>query len=347
MQALAHRQDALAHRRHFGLPPRAQRRVGEHAGDDAGGVDRRARVVAAHGGLQLAEHELGFGGVGADDAQSPGAFAIHAHALRERVGDDERHALIGHPPHRVRVFFDAVAVALVGEVEVGQQLPLDQQRHEPVPLRARQIDAGRVVAAGVQQDDASRRQGAQRLAHRIEAQAAGVRVVIRVGVDSDAGAFEHRAVVVPGRVADPDGAVGQPALDEVGADLQAAARTDGLQRGDAAIPDRRMPGAEQQRLHRAPHRRIAFDRQVALGAARSEHLRLGIAHAGQHRNAAVVVEVDADRQVDLVRPRVFLEGLVEAQDRVAGVGLEMLENAHAASAASMSARSFSGSSFGA
>jgi hypothetical protein len=108
-----------------------------------------------------------------------------------------------------------------------------------------------------------------------------------------------------------------------------------------------MVGAEQQRLHGAPHRRVALDRQIALGGGRREHLCLGLAHARQHGDAAFVVEVDADRQVDLVRPQVGLEGLVEAEDRVARVGLEVSENAHAARAASMSLRRLSGSSFGA
>jgi hypothetical protein len=44
---------------------------------------------------------------------------------------------------------------------------------------------------------------------------------------------------------------------------------------------------------------------------------------GEHRNAPGVVEVDADRQVDLVLARVLLEGLVQAQDRVARIRLDV------------------------
>jgi hypothetical protein len=54
-----------------------------HECDDAGGVDRRARVVAPHGGLELSEHKFGLGAVGADDRQRAGALAVHAHALGE------------------------------------------------------------------------------------------------------------------------------------------------------------------------------------------------------------------------------------------------------------------------
>jgi hypothetical protein len=55
VQRGAHRLDALAHRRQLGLPVAPQRRLGEHGGDDLAAVDRRARVVAAHRELELAE----------------------------------------------------------------------------------------------------------------------------------------------------------------------------------------------------------------------------------------------------------------------------------------------------
>ena len=54
--ALPHRQDALAHRVELAFPGAAQRRVGQHRRDDLAAVDRRARVVASHRELQLAEH---------------------------------------------------------------------------------------------------------------------------------------------------------------------------------------------------------------------------------------------------------------------------------------------------
>ena len=82
-----------------------------------------------------------------------------------------------------------------------------------------------------------------------------------------------------------------------------------------------------------------------------DDLLLGAAHRVEHRDAAGVVEVDADRQVDLARPRILLEILVQAQDRVAAERLDVLEHARlrgqAASAASMSPLQRSGESFGA
>ena len=165
MQRLAHRLDALAHRRQLGLPSRAAASGSvEHGGDDLAAVDRRARVVAAHRELQLAEHVVRLGRVGADDAQRAAALAVQAHALRERVGDEEGErpagpvACRGERAQRVRVLDDAVAEALVGEVEVGQQLAARRGSGSSASHCARrQVDAGRVVAARVQQDDALRR----------------------------------------------------------------------------------------------------------------------------------------------------------------------------------------------
>ena len=71
----------------------------------------------------------------------------------------------------------------------------------------------------------------------------------------------------------------------------------------------------------------SYGAYVARGvAARRPDLLLGLAHRVHHRDAASVVEVDADRQVDLGAARVLLEVLVEAQDRVAGEGFDVLEH---------------------
>ena len=54
------------------------------------------------------------------------------------------------------VFGDAVAEALVGHVEEGHQLARLDGGDHLVPLRGREVVAGRVVAAGVQHDDGAR-----------------------------------------------------------------------------------------------------------------------------------------------------------------------------------------------
>ena len=113
-----------------------------------------------------------------------------------------------------------------------------------------------------------------------------------------------------------------------------------------------MVSAEQQVLHRLAEVGRAFDRQVGLRAALRDDARFGQLHRAHHRDAALLVEVDADRQVDLVRPRVGVENLDQRKDRVAREGLDMLQTcgapqALAARAASMSFFSDAGVSVGA
>ena len=76
-------------------------------------------------------------------------------------------------------------------------------------------------------------------------------------------------------------------------------------------------GAEQERLHRAVVGGDAVDRQVAARRALVGHRVLGALDAFEHRQLAVVVVVDADAEIDLVRIGVGDEGLGDAEDGVA------------------------------
>ena len=290
-------------------------------------MHRRVGVVAADGELQLAQHVGRLRRVRAHDRQRAAALAVQAHVLGEAVGDEEAQPLGGQRADREGVLLQAVAIALVGQVQEGDQLALLQHRDQRVPLRLRQIHAGRVVAARMQQHDAARRRLRQRLQHRVEAQAAGLGVVVRVAAALQPRALEDGAVVVPGRVAQVDGAVGEVALDEIRAHLQAARRAHALDGRHPVALERLAVGAEQQLLHLGAEIGGAFHRQVGPGAGLLHHGQLGPAHRIQHRDAAVVVEVDADGQVDLLRARVLLEGLVQAEDGIARVGVDVLEHA--------------------
>ena len=326
MQALAHLADALAHRVELGDPGGVERRLGQHPRDDARAVRRRAGVVLANRHLQLAGHQRGLGRVRADHAQAADAFAVEREALREAVGDEEGQARVGQHAQREGILAHAVAEALVGDVDEGDQAALDHHRDQLGPLRRAQVHAGRVVAAGVQQHHRARGQRADGLQHRVEAQAAGGRVVVRVGVHREARALEDRAVVVPGRVADPDLRGREVLAQEVRADLQRARAAQRLDRHRAPAGHRLMVGAEEQVLDLRAVLGQAGHRQVAARPDRLQQRRLGLAHRLHHRQPAGVVEVDADRQVDATRARVLLEVLVEREDRIARVGVDVFEH---------------------
>ena len=106
-----------------------------------------------------------------------------------------------------------------------------------------------------------------------------------------------------------------------------ARRAHRLDRGHALAAQHLVIGAEQQSLHRFAVVGGTFDRQVRLGSAGCDHPRLGQLHRAQHRDAALLVEVDADRQVDLLRPRIGVEDLDQGEDGVARKGLDELRKA--------------------
>ncbi len=164
---------------------------------------------------------------------------------------------------------------------------------------------------------------AQRVDHRVEAQAAGGVVIVGIAVDLEAGALEHHAMVVPARIADPHLRLGKIALQEVGADAQRARAAQRLDRGHTVLGQRGAVHAEYQLLHGLAKAGDAGHRQIRARPLVGDQRGFGLAHRGHQRQAACVVEADADRQVDLVLTRVLREVFVQGQDGVAGVGVDM------------------------
>ncbi len=106
------------------------------------------------------------------------------------------------------------------------------------------------------------------------------------------------------------------ALEEIGAHLQAARAAERLDGGHAALLDDVGLGAEDQALHGFVVRGDAVDGQVAAGLLQFDQLLLGSGDAGEQRQLAVLVGIDADAQVDLGRVGVGVELLVQAEDGV-------------------------------
>ena len=134
----------------------------EHGGDDLAAVRRRVRVVGADDALQLRQHARGLVLVGGDDGQRADALAVERERLRERARHEQRAGRRREAAHDGAVGVDAVAEALVGEVEERHEAARADDLDDPRPLRGRRVDAGRIVAARVQHDDRARREPLQR-----------------------------------------------------------------------------------------------------------------------------------------------------------------------------------------
>jgi hypothetical protein len=188
---------------------------------------------------------------------------------------------------------DAFAEALVGEVEKGIRPRSESVATTSDPLRRRQVAAGRVVAAGMQDDDGVGGRSAQVREHRREVDRVRLRVVVRVALDREPGAFEERPVVLPAGIADQHLRPRPHAAQEVGPDLQPAGAADAC---TVAMRPARRTGCRHRRPAPASRRRSgdAIDRQVAACLGRSI-IALRPAHALEQRQLAVLVVVDARR----------------------------------------------------
>ena len=283
--------------------------LAHHRRGDLATVSGRAGVVAAHGGLHLAQHPACLFGIFADHRQATAALAVEGEVLGKRVADEEADTGGHHGADGVGILFQSVTEALIGDIHKGDQVLLDHQRDHPIPLGAGEIHPGRVVAAGVQQHDALRRQAAQAVDHGIELHAASGRIVVGVVMHLDAGSLEHRLVVVPGGIADPHLGGREVALEQIGANLQRAGAADGLDGGDTSRLDRFMVGTKQQVLHCGAVVGGAFHRLVGARGRGGGALRFGLLHRRQQRNTPLLVVIEANPQVHLLLAGVFVEGL--------------------------------------
>ena len=277
---------------------------------------RRVRVVRADHALDLAQHAVGLVLRLADDAQRADPLAVEREALREARGHEEVEPAVDEAGDDRAVFGNALAEPLIGHVEEGHQAARLDRGDQLLPLVRRDVVAGRVVAAGVQRDDRAGRCAVERREHRVEVDAALGRVVVRVVLDDEAGAFEQGAMVLPARVADQHLCAGIHPLEEIGADLQRTGAADRLRRGDASGLDSLAVGSKYQCLDGLVVYRDAVDRQVAAGLRRFDHLLLGFGDALEQRQLAVVVVVHADSEVHLGRIRVGVELFVQTEDRI-------------------------------
>ena len=194
---------------------------------------------------------------------------------------------------------------------------VDDLEH-PRPLVAREIDTGRVVAARVQHDDRAGGELFERSGHPGEVEAMGRGVVVGIGVDRKPRSLEQRPVVLPARIADPHLGIRIHPAEEVRSDLQRAGAPQPLNGDGATLLDDRRVGAERELLDCPVVRRNTVDRQITSRRDRLQHVALDVPDALEHRDLPLIVVVDADAQVHLLRVLVGGIGFGDAEDWIAG-----------------------------
>ena len=156
------------HAREFLLPARPERGVIEDRGHDGAAVGRRVGIVGAHDPLQLAQHALRLVLAGQDHRQGANTLTVQ----RERFGERARHkagkGTSRKSTHGRRVGVDTFAESLVGEIQ-ERDVALARHRFDDLfPLAAVEVDAGRVVAAGMQHENRTFLSRRYCLEHRLE-----------------------------------------------------------------------------------------------------------------------------------------------------------------------------------
>ncbi len=258
-----------------------------------------------------------FVAIGGNDRQGADPLAIQRKRFGERARDKQRTGRRGEAADDRTVGVDAGAESLVGNVEKRKQRPRAHDFDDSTPLLVVGVDAGRVVAAGMQYDDRSRGQLLQRGDHAVDVQPVRRGLVIRIDIDDEPGAFEQRAMVFPRRVADPYLRAGREPAQKIGADLERTGAAERLNGDDATGLHELGLGSEDQAAHRAVVGGDAVDRQIDVRPALVGECALGPVHALEQRHLAVVVAINADAEVHLARVRIGIERFRDTEDRIA------------------------------
>ena len=188
---------------------------------------------------------------------------------------------------------------------------------ETILVHAAAGGAGRIVAAGVENDDRTGGEAIERRLHAGEVDAARGGVIVRIAFDDEAGGFEEGEVVFPGRIADMDRRLGVQALQVVGADLQRTGAAKRLGSDCLAIGEQWGVLAEQQVLYGLIVGRRAFDRLIATRRGSLQASLLGDPDGSEQRKFAVVIKIDADAEIDPGVARIGVEGFIQSENGVA------------------------------
>lgn len=201
-QGGAHFLDAAAHGAQVVFPLGEEGLVVEDGAGDAGAVGGR---VADLGSLQdgqlrgdAADGAAGVRTGSGHEVEGACALAVQAEVLGEGLGDAELETLGNKVPHCPGVVLEAPGCeALVGAVEEGKVVLCADGFGELDPLVVGEVDAGRVVSTGMQEDDATRRRLLNGRYHAREVKAFGLRGEIGVGFYREIDIGKNLVVVGP------------------------------------------------------------------------------------------------------------------------------------------------------
>ena len=253
-QSLAHVRNPTTHRAQILLPHREQLRIVQHTTGNVGTVRGGVGDLRPlqHGELagDVARGGCSVGTGCGDEMERARALTVETKVLGEGLGDAQLEALFDEVADGPGVADEITGCeALVGAVEEGEVVALAHGHGDVLPLFLGGVDTGRIMSAGMEEDDGTGRGSAQGGDHAIEVEALGLRGEVGVVGEGEADIGEDLVVVGPGWRGEVEGGlVGMKARQEETSQVDGARAGDGLKRADAVFADGRTVGAHDELL---------------------------------------------------------------------------------------------------
>ena len=199
-QLLAQAQHAQTDLFQLRLPVGAQFVVGQDHRHQPRPVVRREAEVLAVEKRQSALIQRLCARIRRHQHQNAGPLAVDAKVLRAACRNQTFRHSRSHRTGARRIRVQTVAKALIGDVDHRRGTGVLQNLNHLGPLVHRQVGAGRVVAAAVQQNHVVFGRGFQVFDHRVERHAARFAVEIAIRHHLDAQILQDRQMVRPCRI---------------------------------------------------------------------------------------------------------------------------------------------------
>src|SRR5690554_4974545 len=197
------RVDAVAHFGELFAPHGRQLGGMQNLADNCTAVRGRVGVVLPRHDSHLRAYIFHLFVIFGHHDQTAGTLAVNAKVLGAGAGNDHLVEVFGEQTHAIGVFFEPFAETLIGEVDERQQAALAHDFKYLLPLAGVQVEAGRVMTAGVKNNDIPVGNLLDCSEHALEIETV-LGIDIGVLVQFDTGSSENTVVVWPGRIADPD-----------------------------------------------------------------------------------------------------------------------------------------------
>lgn len=149
-----HGDDAVGHQLDLSQPLGVQLGVVQDGRDNAGSVDGGVGVHGADDNLDLRVDTGPLLGRRGDQREGSGTLTIETHVLGKGLGEGNQVTVLDELAESIGILVSVSrGETLVGHVEEGKVASILDNLRELIPLSLAGVDTGRVVSAGVQQDD--------------------------------------------------------------------------------------------------------------------------------------------------------------------------------------------------